>query len=446
MAGLFALMAGPVSATTFGDIDCNDLPTPGALEAGDTVDGNLTVSSGDCIVDGTVDGNIINHGSGDIALNGSLNGNIELEGEGGSASGGGSINGNIVCNGTDTSALFPGDINGNVDCPLEFPQGIASGDATSTSAVLWTRVNQETDVEVEVSTDPTFQNEDAFEATMQSLASDDFVVKTVAEGLANDTAYFYRFRRDETSSEVGSFRTAPLPGATRNVRFAFSGDSDGTMLGGVPFFNDFEALDRVRQESDLDFFVYLGDQIYSDSFVRSLAGMGPAVTLEEYRETYRVNRSIAALPDLLASLSLLTIWDDHEVVNDYDGQTVDPARYANGRRAYFDYLPSLDAGLPSDPVCAGDPLFRRFRWGQAVEIIIPDERSCRSADVEAACAGDLAPTLPAARMSRGARRSHPHLSRARSEATLQGRAPQLGRDLQGRRERASHPAALGAPL
>ncbi len=118
MAGLFALMASPVSATTFGDIDCSDLTTAGILEAADTVDGNLTVSSGDCTVDGTVDGNIVNEGSGDVALNGSLNGNIELEGSGSSASGDGSINGNIVCSATDTTSSFSGDIDGNVECQV----------------------------------------------------------------------------------------------------------------------------------------------------------------------------------------------------------------------------------------------------------------------------------------------------------------------------------------
>ena len=53
----------PANALTFGDIDCStDLG--GTLAVGDTVDGNLTVSSDDgCIVEGTVDGNIINQGS-----------------------------------------------------------------------------------------------------------------------------------------------------------------------------------------------------------------------------------------------------------------------------------------------------------------------------------------------------------------------------------------------
>ncbi len=199
-------------------------------------------------------------------------------------------------------------------------------------------------------------------------------------------------------SETGSFRTAPVATAAASARFAFSGDSDGTLLGGVPFFNDFEALDAARAEG-LDFFVYLGDQIYSDSFVRGLAGMGPAVTLDEYRDTWKTNREIVALRELLKATSIFSIWDDHEVVNDYDGQTVDPARYAAGRQAYFEYMPNTQTGFPSDPVCAGDPLFQVFHWGSEIDLIIPDERSCRSADAEAACAGDLLPTLaPALRV------------------------------------------------
>ena len=113
-----ALLTGPVSAATFGDIDCADLPTAGTLEADETVDGNLTVSSGaDCTIEGTVDGNIINNGGGDVALNGSLDGNIELEGDGGSASGDGDINGNIVCKGTGTTSAHTGVVDGNVECP-----------------------------------------------------------------------------------------------------------------------------------------------------------------------------------------------------------------------------------------------------------------------------------------------------------------------------------------
>ena len=257
---------------------------------------------------------------------------------------------------------------------------------------MWTRANQETAIKVEVFDNPALQPPKAFQATVRSEAANDFTAKVKATGLAPDTAYYFQWRRGATTSDIGAFRTAPAPDAAASARFAFSGDSDGTLLGGVPFFNDFEVFDAMRAE-DPDFVIYLGDQIYSDSFVRTLAGMGPAVTLDEYRDTWKVNRGYAALTDLLKATSTFSIWDDHEVVNDYDGQTVDPARYANGRQAYFEYLPTLDSGLPVDPTCAGDPLFKVFHWGSLIDIIIPDERSCRSADVEAACLGDLAPTL-----------------------------------------------------
>ena len=48
------------------------------------------------------------------------------------------------------------------------------------------------------------------------------------------------------------------------------------------------------------------------------------------------------------------------------------ARYAAGRKAYFEYLPTMEVGLPVDPTCAGDPLFKVFQWGSLVDVIIPD--------------------------------------------------------------------------
>ena len=291
--------------------------------------------------------------------------------------------------------------------PVLFEQGVASGDVTDASAVLWTRANHAAVLKLEVSSNPSFALPHAFAQAAFALPGQDFTVKVTATGLDPDTPYFYRWRFGNTVSETGEFRTAPIATTVASARFAFTGDSDGTLLGGVPFFNNFEALDAARAEG-LDFFVYLGDQIYSDSFVRGLAGMGPAVTLDEYRDTWKVNRGFAALRDLLKATSVFTIWDDHEVVNDYDGQTVDPARYAAGRQAYFEYLPNTETGFPSDASCAGDPLFQVFHWGSEIDLITIDERSCRSADVEAACAGDLAPTLaPAIRVLAGLPASPP---------------------------------------
>ncbi len=283
--------------------------------------------------------------------------------------------------------------------PVTFSHGIASGDVTDNSAVLWTRVDQKAKLTVEVSTDPNFGGK-VIKLKVQASPENDFTANALVERLKPGDTYFYRFSSRESVSEVGTFRTPDLPTREMDVRFAYTADSDGTQVDGVRPFGNFQVLERAREEG-LDFFVYLGDTIYSDSGLRGPAG--PAETLDEYRDTYKVNREVGDLLDLMAATSTYAIWDDHEVLNDYDGQTVDSGRYADGREAFLEYMPFLDQGLLKDPACAGDPLFRVFPWGEDTDVIILDERSCRSADVADACSffpgvlpPDLAPTLPSA--------------------------------------------------
>lgn len=251
---------------------------------------------------------------------------------------------------------------------------------------------------MQVSTNADFRGPKVFKQRVHPSPDDDLTIRILAKGLVPDTTYHYRFRHGSAVSAVGTFHTAPDPAASADVSFAYSGDSDS--LHQLVDGNVFQVLDGVRAEPGLDFFVYLGDTIYSDSSLRDkLLGLGPATTLDEYRDVYRMNRALPALPDLLGSIGIYAVADDHEVLNDYDGQTVNPARYANGRKAFLEYMPLLERGLLKDATCAGDPLFRIFHWGSEVDVFVPDERSCRSADAEAACATsrvtvDVAPTLP----------------------------------------------------
>jgi alkaline phosphatase D len=272
-----------------------------------------------------------------------------------------------------------------------FPNGVAVGDVTATGAVVWTRTDGPAAVRLEVSQHPSFRGRDVFHRTVHTAGSDDFTAHVHATGLSPATTYFYRWRHGAETTPTGAFRTEPGIGTAGDVRFAYTGDSDGTLVNGQPGFNNFEVLDAIRAENP-DFWVYLGDTIYADSGLRPT---GPAMTVDEYRDAYEVNRGYRALRDLLAATSTYAMWDDHEVHNDFDGQTVDPARYAAGRQAFLEWMPQTGGKLV-DPSCAGDPLFRTFSWGSEVDVIVLDERSCRSADVSATCGGDLAPTLPAA--------------------------------------------------
>jgi alkaline phosphatase D len=276
---------------------------------------------------------------------------------------------------------------------LEFTHGVASGEVTPVSAVLWTRVNGAASLRVTVQRISPGPGPKKLMRPVWATAGSDFTARVLVAPLTPDATYQYQFDGGGIVSQVGTFRTAPLPSVAKNLRFAYTGDSDGTQLGGVPFFGAFGVLDAVRSEGP-DFFIYHGDVIYSDSGVRTLRGQGPAMTLQEYRDTYKENREIAALRDLLAATSAYLTWDDHEVQNDYDGQTVDPARYVAGRQAFDEYLPTLDLPLLRDPTCAGSPRFGVFPWGSGADVILIDERSCRSGDAAAACLGDLAPTLP----------------------------------------------------
>ena len=263
-------------------------------------------------------------------------------------------------------------------CPafgaVTYTSGVASGDVTETGVILWTRVDQGAQLAAQVALDAGFQQ------LIQSVPvvagpETDFTVKTDVGGLQPATRYFYRFVQGAQDTEAmpavsatGTFHTAPLPDRPADVRFAYSGDSEAG-------FQPFTLLDAVRQENP-DFFAYLGDTIYADtdSAAGNVTQLPPAETLPVYRAKYQENRQDAFLQALLAATPTYAIWDDHEVLNDFAGEAVDPTLLDHGLQAFLEYMPIRpDAADPGQ-------LFRRFRWGRAVDLFILDERQYRSAE------------------------------------------------------------------
>jgi len=183
---------------------------------------------------------------------------------------------------------------------------------------------------------------------VQATAQNDFVVKASIEGLDPDGSYFYRFLSpDGTASPTGAFRTAPSENAARDVVFAYSGDS-------ADYLQPFTLLSTVRQD-DPDFFIYLGDTVIADPEAAppggwetplAVEGVPTATTLPEYRQLYKNNREDEHLAGLLAATSTYAIWDDHEVVNDFDSETVDPDMLAAGRQAFLEYMPIRQSPVP----------------------------------------------------------------------------------------------------
>jgi phosphodiesterase/alkaline phosphatase D-like protein len=282
---------------------------------------------------------------------------------------------------------------------VSFQGPVSSGDVTSSRAVLLTHADTAETYKVEGWTNPSLTGPKAFKGKVKTDAAKGFTIKIDVTGLTPNTQYWFRFSKDAgdtggAESDVATFKTAPAANQSADFEIGYTGDADGTLKpDNTPAFNNFEVLAALDADNP-DTWVFHGDTIYADSSFRQT---GPATTLAEYRAAHALNQSYPALDNLMASTSTIGTMDDHEVVNDFAGQTVDPARYAAGRQAFLEAYPVRETGLPHDPSCAGDPLYRKFQWGSEVELFVLDLRSCRSGSVAAnPCLGDLGPTLPPA--------------------------------------------------
>jgi alkaline phosphatase D len=272
-----------------------------------------------------------------------------------------------------------------------FVHGVAAGEITSTSALLWARTKRPGKVEAVLAER---RSERFIEAgPVRAKASNDNTVQVRARDLEPATAHVYVFcAKGGPCSDGGEFVTAPNPNKGETIEFAYTGDADGTPAPGQKkaFFGPFNVYRAMAAEGN-DFNVNLGDTIYSDSEV---GGRPPALTVQEKWRKYRQVIERRNTMRLRGSAGLYSHWDDHEFINDFSIPEDGEALYDAGVRAFTDYAPvSYDRR---------DGLYRSFRWGRNLELFFLDERSFRSAkaDVDGVCnnpqtgAPDLAPTAP----------------------------------------------------
>jgi alkaline phosphatase D len=270
------------------------------------------------------------------------------------------------------------------------PQGVAVGDVSATRALVWLRTEGPSHVQVAFAPvelwDRAQRDESA--VTMKSprfttSADHDFTVAISLDGLRPATQYRYEvmvaspdadptFGSEARVGAVGEFATLPETSASVPVTFVWSADIGG--LGrcrdereGYPIFN-------VILAHQPDLFLLMGDTIYGDHPCPSPPNAPGsdfiATTLEEYRTKHRYQRGSSALRNLLASVPVFVVWDDHEVRNNFAGRFDD--QMPAGRQAFREYWPIAS---PAD-----DPqrLYRTMRYGADVEVFILDTRSYRS--------------------------------------------------------------------
>ena len=287
----------------------------------------------------------------------------------------------------------------------QFPLGVACGDMTADSAVLWTRTDRPTALVAEIDRRPDFAA--ARRLSADAAPASDLTVHTAATDLAAGTLYYYRFRAaDGGLSATGSCRTAYAPDQPARVTFAFSGDTDWIWR---PY-----PLLRALNREPLDFFLFLGDLIYewtSDDV--PFLDRPVAETLAEYRELYRRTRSPRPeaparneLRETYERFGQYSLFDNHEI----GLSRADPAappyteggapapqhgiRYVNQTsgfrervQAYVEYQPVRAERV----VGSGDPrlegtgrYYYAQQWGRDAILIVTDDRSYRDAELPAA--------------------------------------------------------------
>jgi phosphodiesterase/alkaline phosphatase D-like protein len=257
--------------------------------------------------------------------------------------------------------------------PAPFTLGVASADPDPSSVALWTRLandpaagggmpNRAIKVGWEVARDEDF-TQIVRSGTAQAVPERAHSVQVVADKLRPDTWYWYRFSAEGATSRIGRTRTLPLPGLRADrLRFAFV--SCQAWAGGR-----YSAY-RDLAEQDLDLVIHLGDYIYETA----------VGTLAEFRRLHALYKSSPDLREAHARFPFVTVWDDHEVLNNWaDDHQGSPdgtpwiERQTNAFQAYYEHLPMRTA-----PKGADWQVYRRFRWGRLAEFSVLDTRQYRS--------------------------------------------------------------------
>ena len=280
--------------------------------------------------------------------------------------------------------------------------GVASGDVSSTSAVVWARADRSATMHVQLR----IGSRVVRRATGHATTGTDDTAQVRFAALAPGRRYSYRawFGAAASAAQTGSFRTPPAAGQKpRTLTLVVGADLGGQSRcrnvaeGG---YRIFEQIARVRPDG----LIANGDLIYADG---TCPAAGPAwtnvpgdfpsdldVDWTDVRATdeavlghWRYNRADPYLQALLRTTPVYAQWDDHEVANDFGAPwtywNVDttkagyPNLVAAGRRAFFDYWPI--ARNRTEP----NRVYRSFRLGRDAALFLLDARSYRSRNDEA---------------------------------------------------------------
>lgn len=303
---------------------------------------------------------------------------------------------------------------------LTLPSGVASGDVTSDSAVLWARSSGAGRLHAVLratAADGTVLR--GRHATRLHLVSGwahpgtDHTAKILARKLPAGTRFDVTYRFEDSSGCMGerltgSFTTAPgranRRGECAPQSFVWTADTAGQGYGINPEIGGMRGYAAMHATRP-DFFLHSGDTIYADNPLEpTLEVPGEplwrnevteevskvAETLAEFRGRHRYNMMDTNLRAIYAEVPVIAQWDDHETTNNWwPGEVLDDPRYtqvrdvdtlaARGRQAWQEYMPIADSralrrGTGFEPA----RIHRKIARGPHLDVFALDMRTFKS--------------------------------------------------------------------
>jgi phosphodiesterase/alkaline phosphatase D-like protein len=235
----------------------------------------------------------------------------------------------------------------------DFPLGVASGDATTTSAIFWTSYAGSSAIELVVwEMDGDTYGQTVFVGPAVPVESYVHVdVGMLTPGRRYRYTFFVQGRT--ARSAIGRMRSAIGADALEPLVIGAVSCTSNT--------RDIPTLGHAGGRTDLDLFVFLGDSTYNDG----------DVTLAEYRTHWAQNVGRAEYRAVRGASSMLATWDDHEFDNDWNPETFDAAQRAAAIQTFFEHQ-----ALRRDPANP-DRVWKSVRWGRTAEIFVLDCRAER---------------------------------------------------------------------
>ena len=275
-----------------------------------------------------------------------------------------------------------------------FIYGVASGDATSDSIIIWTKIDPSVKADkYKVNyyiSEHIFFDKDVISGTVETDDSMGNTIKADISGLKPATLYYYQFSHDNIRSVIGKFKTARSDDDISAIKFVCL--SCCHIQDGY-----FSAYQHVGDIKDLDFVIHLGDSIYeygqnnkdswnklppnirkpNDKYFRTIhQPVGDCVTLEDYRTRYSQYQKDPQLQYGMSQHCYYHIWDDHEIAdNTYNGGSYqhNPAIHREWKDRF---AAAKQAWLENHPI-RGTEIYRAVAYSKLANIILLDARSYR---------------------------------------------------------------------